>query len=185
VLHEVTPLCVLDFYVHESRQRSGQGKRLFEHMLSAEGVSPWQVAIDRPSHKFLSFLNKHYQLKSFVRQANNYVVFDKFFHSNLDIIHRGNQSHKHHQHKYKTANPNPSYVSSTLFSTQYHGITSCHSGEGLPSVSPERKWTIGIVPGLATESSATWSGLSGATSTSSKYGNRTESYRIRSFSRYS
>lgn len=33
VQYEVNPLCVLDFYVHESRQRSGCGKRLFEHML--------------------------------------------------------------------------------------------------------------------------------------------------------
>ena len=31
--YEVNPLCVLDFYVHESRQRTGCGKRLFEHML--------------------------------------------------------------------------------------------------------------------------------------------------------
>eukprot|EP00731_Ephydatia_muelleri_P024655 Em0016g926a len=35
VLHEVEPLCVLDFYVHESRQRTGCGKKLFEAMLEA------------------------------------------------------------------------------------------------------------------------------------------------------
>ena len=33
MLHEVEPLCVLDFYVHESRQRTGCGKKLFEAML--------------------------------------------------------------------------------------------------------------------------------------------------------
>ena len=33
-LHEVEPLCVLDFYVHESRQRCGFGKQLFEYMLT-------------------------------------------------------------------------------------------------------------------------------------------------------
>ena len=33
VQHEVSPLCVLDFYVHESRQRCGYGKVLFEAML--------------------------------------------------------------------------------------------------------------------------------------------------------
>jgi hypothetical protein len=32
-VHERTPLCVLDFYVHESKQRSGYGKRLFDVML--------------------------------------------------------------------------------------------------------------------------------------------------------
>ena len=31
--HEMQPLCVLDFYVHESRQRNGCGKKLFQHML--------------------------------------------------------------------------------------------------------------------------------------------------------
>lgn len=32
-VHERTPLCLLDFYVHESKQRSGYGKKLFEVML--------------------------------------------------------------------------------------------------------------------------------------------------------
>lgn len=31
--HEMQPLCVLDFYVHESKQRVGCGKALYEHML--------------------------------------------------------------------------------------------------------------------------------------------------------
>lgn len=31
--YQVAPPCVLDFYIHESRQRSGFGKQLFEHML--------------------------------------------------------------------------------------------------------------------------------------------------------
>lgn len=30
---EMEPLCVLDFYVHESKQRSGCGKLLFDYML--------------------------------------------------------------------------------------------------------------------------------------------------------
>jgi len=28
-VHEMEPLCVLDFYVHESRQRMGCGRKLF------------------------------------------------------------------------------------------------------------------------------------------------------------
>ena len=32
-VHERTPLCVLDFYVHESKQRLGYGKQLFDRML--------------------------------------------------------------------------------------------------------------------------------------------------------
>ncbi len=38
--HEMEPLCVLDFYVHESRQRMGCGKIMFEHMLV---VSKWHI----------------------------------------------------------------------------------------------------------------------------------------------
>lgn len=30
---EMEPLCVLDFYVHESKQRLGSGRALFEYML--------------------------------------------------------------------------------------------------------------------------------------------------------
>ncbi|KAK9891422.1 hypothetical protein WA026_014659 [Henosepilachna vigintioctopunctata] len=77
--YQVTPPCVLDFYVHEKKQRSGLGKKLFEYMLERENVKPSSLAIDRPSEKFLNFLNKHYNLHSPVRQMNNYVVFDGFF----------------------------------------------------------------------------------------------------------
>ena len=34
---EMNPLCVLDFYVHESRQRMGCGRRLFDFMLKVSG----------------------------------------------------------------------------------------------------------------------------------------------------
>lgn len=37
-VHEMEPMCVLDFYVHESRQRMGCGKLLFEYFLK---VNRW------------------------------------------------------------------------------------------------------------------------------------------------
>ncbi|CAH1132346.1 unnamed protein product [Ceutorhynchus assimilis] len=77
--YQVSPPCVLDFYIHESRQRTGFGRRLFEHMLEREQLEPNKMAIDRPSDKFLGFLNKHYGLNTPVKQMNNYVVFDGFF----------------------------------------------------------------------------------------------------------
>lgn len=77
--HHVSPPCVLDFYVHESRQRTGLGKQLFEHMLKKESAQPANLAIDRPSEKLLSFMTKHYGLQAPMRQMNNYVVFDGFF----------------------------------------------------------------------------------------------------------
>jgi len=37
-VHERTPLCLLDFYVHESKQRSGYGKKLFNAMLEVNSL---------------------------------------------------------------------------------------------------------------------------------------------------
>ncbi|KAM4641113.1 alpha-tubulin N-acetyltransferase 1 isoform 2-T2 [Discoglossus pictus] len=76
---EAEPLCILDFYVHESLQRHGFGKELFTSMLRNEHVEPQHLAIDRPSEKFLSFLKKHYNLRSTIPQVNNFVVFEGFF----------------------------------------------------------------------------------------------------------
>lgn len=85
VQYEVNPLCVLDFYVHESRQRTGCGKRLFEHMLKMEGRMVYQLAIDRPSHKFVSFLKKYHGFKNAIPQANNFVIHEHFF-SDLQAV---------------------------------------------------------------------------------------------------
>ncbi|XP_018571525.1 alpha-tubulin N-acetyltransferase isoform X2 [Anoplophora glabripennis] len=85
--YQVTPPCILDFYIHESRQRTGLGKHLFEHMLQKEEIEPVKMAIDRPSDKLLGFLNKHYLLNSPVKQMNNYVVFDGFFPKSAEPSH--------------------------------------------------------------------------------------------------
>ncbi|XP_049743648.1 alpha-tubulin N-acetyltransferase 1 isoform X6 [Elephas maximus indicus] len=77
--NEVEPLCILDFYIHESLQRHGHGRELFQHMLQKERVEPHQLAIDRPSQKLLKFLNKHYSLETTVPQVNNFVIFEGFF----------------------------------------------------------------------------------------------------------
>ena len=77
--HEVSPLCVLDFYVHESVQRKGIGKQLFDYMINFEKKNPKEIAYDKPSDKFLNFLQKYFNLVNFIQQNNNYVVFDEFF----------------------------------------------------------------------------------------------------------
>ncbi|OCT67932.1 hypothetical protein XELAEV_18039230mg [Xenopus laevis] len=76
---EAEPLCILDFYIHESLQRHGFGKELFSFMLRNEQVDVQHLAIDRPSEKFLSFLRKHFNLCSLIPQVNNFVVFEGFF----------------------------------------------------------------------------------------------------------
>ncbi|XP_059412656.1 alpha-tubulin N-acetyltransferase 1 isoform X5 [Carassius carassius] len=78
---ETEPLCVLDFYVTETLQRHGYGLELFDFMLKHKQVEPEQMAYDRPSPKFLSFLEKHCDLKNSVPQVNNFVVFSGFFQS--------------------------------------------------------------------------------------------------------
>ncbi|MCQ2821215.1 MAG: alpha-tubulin N-acetyltransferase [archaeon] len=79
--HEVSPLCLLDFYVHESCQRQGIGKQLFDYMLMFEKKRPEQLAYDKPSDKSINFLKKHYGLTNYVRQNNNFVVYNEFFDS--------------------------------------------------------------------------------------------------------
>lgn len=88
--HEMEPVCVLDFYVHESRQRMGCGKKLFEYFLKEQNINPKHLAIDKPSFKFSSFLNKHYNLKAVVSQVNNFVVFEGFFNGRTDMQGRRN-----------------------------------------------------------------------------------------------
>ena len=82
---EIKPLCVLDFYVHESCQRSGLGRLLFDTMLSQEFKAPSTLGYDRPSPKLLSFLSKHFNLKSYSPQSNNFVVFDEYFRATVKI----------------------------------------------------------------------------------------------------
>ncbi|KAM9166960.1 LOW QUALITY PROTEIN: alpha-tubulin N-acetyltransferase 1 [Mergus octosetaceus] len=83
--NEAEPLCVLDFYIHESLQRHGYGRELFQHMLKSERMEPWRLAVDRPSEKLLGFLRKHYGLCHPIPQVNNFVIFEGFF-SNRPVL---------------------------------------------------------------------------------------------------
>lgn len=76
---EITPLCLLDFYIHETCQRSGFGKELYEFMLKTECTTANKLAIDKPSHKLLAFMRKYYSLSDYIQQNNNYVVYRQYF----------------------------------------------------------------------------------------------------------
>ena len=78
-LEELEPLCVLDFYVHESAQRSGTGRMLFDAMLAKEKTISDVLAYDRPSPKFRNFLRRHFDLHETIQQDNNFMIFRKFF----------------------------------------------------------------------------------------------------------
>jgi len=79
VQHEMNLSCILDFYIHESCQRMGLGKLLFDHFLKVEDFDIKRLVIDRPSNKFLAFLQKHYKLHDIIPQVNNFVIFEGFF----------------------------------------------------------------------------------------------------------
>lgn len=70
----VPATCVLDFYVHESRQRAGLGKEMFELMLERENVEPQKLAIDRPSDKLIAFLRKHYGMKLIQNEKRKFFL---------------------------------------------------------------------------------------------------------------
>ncbi|KAG7385200.1 Alpha-tubulin N-acetyltransferase 1 [Phytophthora pseudosyringae] len=76
---EMDPICVLDFYVDEAWQRRGVGLQLFHRLLQEEGVTPAQLAYDRPSPKLFAFLKKHAGLTEHFPQPNRFVVFDAYF----------------------------------------------------------------------------------------------------------
>uniref|UniRef100_A0A0R3S5M8 Alpha-tubulin N-acetyltransferase n=1 Tax=Elaeophora elaphi TaxID=1147741 RepID=A0A0R3S5M8_9BILA len=76
---KVAPLCVLDFYVHDTLQRQGYGHALFDYMLQRENSSAENVAIDKPSQSLLQFMNKHYGLNNPIWQVTNFVVYPPFF----------------------------------------------------------------------------------------------------------
>jgi GNAT superfamily N-acetyltransferase len=60
-VHEMEPMCVLDFYVHESRQRMGCGKLLFEYMLQVNymhGCVRYPYKLSNPLHGRYTFLHR-------------------------------------------------------------------------------------------------------------------------------
>lgn len=76
---QTSPLCVLDFFVCTALQRGGEGRALFDFMCQREGTCAAALGYDRPSHKFLAFLRKHFDLASFIPQLNHFVVFDEYW----------------------------------------------------------------------------------------------------------
>lgn len=77
-VREVEPICVLDFFVLQDRQRHGYGKALFDYMLKDLETTPSHLAIDGPSPKMEQFLARNYGLQ-LVKQNNNFAIAPQFF----------------------------------------------------------------------------------------------------------
>ncbi|KAE9542641.1 hypothetical protein AGLY_002552 [Aphis glycines] len=76
---ETLVYCLLDFYIHESKQRQGYGKRLIEYMLQDIKLNVKQLVIDKPTTNLLQFMWKNFQLSKIVNQGNNCVIYEEFF----------------------------------------------------------------------------------------------------------
>ncbi len=64
----------------KSRRVKGLGLSVFNFLVfQHEGVSPDEVAIDKPSESLVSFMAKHYGLSEPIWQNTNYVVYPGFF----------------------------------------------------------------------------------------------------------
>ena len=79
--HEYQIMCLLDFFTYPSEQRKGYGRRMIDRMLADKGLDMQQVPIDRPSSLCLAFMKRHFGLKDYLPQSNNFVVFDQFWSS--------------------------------------------------------------------------------------------------------
>ena len=87
IQHEFNKICLLDFFVHPNCQRKGYGKIMIDKMLITENLEMKDIPIDRPSLLCLKFMEKHFNLKEFLPQSNNFVIFDQFW-DNLNIINK-------------------------------------------------------------------------------------------------
>ena len=54
-------------------------------MIEVENIEPRLLGYDRPSSKFLKFLEKYFNLSDYIPQNNNFVVFKSYFNKNLKI----------------------------------------------------------------------------------------------------
>ncbi|XP_060873364.1 alpha-tubulin N-acetyltransferase 1-like [Metopolophium dirhodum] len=76
---ETMVYCLMDFYVHESRQHKGYGKYLIDYMLQDMHLRAKNLAIENPTKNLLEFMWKHFQLSKLVNQGNYFIVYEEFF----------------------------------------------------------------------------------------------------------
>ena len=82
-------------------------KLLFEKMIENERIIPENIAYDRPSDKLLKFLRKYFNLKNYIPQNNNFVIFDDYFlNGNLGIMKGKNKSNYDYENNENYANNN-------------------------------------------------------------------------------
>ena len=92
-------------------------------MLSKEKIEPKKMGFDRPSPKFLNFLNKYYGLNDYVPQNNNYVVFKDYF---KDMPMKRDKYDIYNNYNYNSSNNNyNNYNNRNILSQRKLGKYSC------------------------------------------------------------
>uniref|UniRef100_A0A2H8TSJ5 Alpha-tubulin N-acetyltransferase n=2 Tax=Melanaphis sacchari TaxID=742174 RepID=A0A2H8TSJ5_9HEMI len=76
---ETMVYCLMDFYIHESRQHKGYGKYLIDYMLQDMHLCAKNLAIEKPTKNLLQFMWKHFQLSKIVNQGNYFIIYEDFF----------------------------------------------------------------------------------------------------------
>ena len=107
VQHEVRAMCLLDFFTFPICQRCGNGRRMIDKMLQDQNLEMKNVPIDKPSPLCLNFMNKHFGLREFVEQPNNYVVFDQYWEDNIRSRSRNANQYPHGPKPLLTPNHKP------------------------------------------------------------------------------
>ena len=73
--NELVPLCVLDFYVAERRQRSGCGSKLFQHMLIDQRADPrWHNPVDNPQREQVVLKKTPWKIHLTIDTFSQYVM---------------------------------------------------------------------------------------------------------------
>ena len=76
---DISPLCVVDFYVHDRLQRRGIGIGIFSKMMKSEKIAVNKIAYDRPSPAILQFVSKYFDLWKHTQQSSGVLVYDAYF----------------------------------------------------------------------------------------------------------
>ena len=74
--HNVSPLCVIDFYVHESCQRNGIGKQLFDYMVNFERKYPEEIAYETDGADFVFEDSTDWEIDS-ITESNGKRTFSR------------------------------------------------------------------------------------------------------------
>lgn len=137
-VQEISPLCVLDFYVHESVQRQGVGRKLFDYMLSVERKSPARLAYDRPSPKLISFLGKHFGLRKYEDFLDRSIDFSSVLRGGSHFLLRKNSNKRELSRttsRTSSSSPSLSYTPQSNKFIIYHKYFHEHDPTSFPPAS--------------------------------------------------